>query len=146
MLLTLIQVTDTVLMVSINIVSHSNSNLIDPNDHTELTPESIREREFGSKMVLVVEQMQILTTWAVKGCLLILYNRITSALPPNELPPSAVKFLPQSIRKIGVKDNTAVKFVAAYVLLGFVVMEVLYLAVWCRPIYEYWAVPTNNGT
>ena len=54
--------TDTVLMVSINIVATTSSNLIDPNDTTPLTAENIKEREFGSKMVLVVEQMQILTT------------------------------------------------------------------------------------
>lgn len=69
--------TDTVLMVSINIVATTSSNLIDPNDKTPLTPDNIREREFGSKMVLVVEQMQILTTWAVKFCLLLMYNRLT---------------------------------------------------------------------
>lgn len=60
-----------------NIVSHTSSNLIDPNDHAALTPENIKERVFGSKMVLVSEQMQILTIWTVKACLLIMYNRLT---------------------------------------------------------------------
>ncbi len=64
-------------MVGMNIIAHTNSNLIDPNDHTTFTPEDIKERVFGSKMVLVVEQMQLLTTWTVKCCLLILYNRLT---------------------------------------------------------------------
>lgn len=69
--------TDTVLMVSINIVATTSSNLIDPNDTTPLTADNIKSREFGSKMVLVVEQMQILTTWTVKFCLLLMYNRLT---------------------------------------------------------------------
>ena len=73
--------TDTVLMVSINIVATTSSNLIDPNDTAPLTPENIKEREFGSKMVLVVEQMQIVTTWTVKFCLLIMYNRLTWVIP-----------------------------------------------------------------
>ncbi|KFA79701.1 hypothetical protein S40288_10134 [Stachybotrys chartarum IBT 40288] len=115
-------VCDTVIMVTINIIATTNSNLIDPNDKTELTPDNIREREYGSKMVLVAEQMQILTIWAVKVCLLIMYNRLTMSL----------------------RQNIAVKVVAAYVALGFVVMEVLYLGVWCRPFHQYWAVPPDN--
>ena len=60
-----------------NIVANNSSNLIDPNDHSELTPENIRERVYGSKMVLVVEQMQIATIWLMKACLLIMYARLT---------------------------------------------------------------------
>jgi hypothetical protein len=141
-----VQITDSVLMVSINIASHTSSNLIDPNDHTVLTPENIKEREFGSKMVLVVEQMQLLTTWSVKGCLLILYDRITSALPPNYLPLWTARVLPSAMQHEGWRENTAVKIVAAYVVLGFVVMEILYLGVWCRPFGQYWAVPPENST
>ncbi|KAI0005600.1 hypothetical protein F4779DRAFT_49335 [Xylariaceae sp. FL0662B] len=114
--------TDTVLMACMTILSHTPSNLIDPNDHTVLTPEDIQERVLGSKMVLVVEQMQILTIWAIKGCLLILYGRLTMSL----------------------KQNIAVKIVSVYVVLGFVVMEILYLGVWCRPFNQYWAVPPNS--
>jgi hypothetical protein len=44
-------------------------------------------------------------------------------------------------RSLGLKQNVAVKFLAYYCLLGFVVTQVLYLAVWCRPIQQYWAVP-----
>lgn len=31
-------------------------------------------------------------------------------------------------------------------LLGYVIMEILFFAVWCRPFPEYWSVPTDNGT
>lgn len=41
-------------------------------------------------------------------------------------------------------QNRAVKLLAVYIALGFVVMEVLYLAVWCRPFHMYWAVPSPN--
>jgi hypothetical protein len=38
-----------------------------------------------------------------------------------------------------------VKLVAGYVMIGFVVMEILYFGVWCRPFNQYWAVPTNSS-
>ena len=75
--------TYTVLIVSINIVSTTDSNLIDPSQHVILTPHSIKERVFGSKMVLIVEQMQISTVWTVKTCLLLMYHRLTYASPAN---------------------------------------------------------------
>lgn len=45
---------------------------------------------------------------------------------------------------LGLKQNAAVKFLAYYCLLGFVVVQVLFLGVWCRPIQQYWAVPVVN--
>ncbi|KAH9905642.1 hypothetical protein F4778DRAFT_727017 [Xylariomycetidae sp. FL2044] len=117
-----VMLTDTVLIVAMNIISTTSSNLIDPNDHTELTRQNIKEREFGSKMVLLSEQMQLITIWLIKACLLIMYGRLTMSL----------------------KQNLAVKIVGAYVVVGFVVMEILYLGVWCRPFSQYWAVPPDN--
>lgn len=38
-----------------------------------------------------------------------------------------------------------VKILAAYVAVGFVVMEILYFFVWCKPFDLYWAVPTPNS-
>jgi hypothetical protein len=67
----------SVLIATINIVSRTSSNLIDPDDNVDLTPDNIHERVFGSKMVLVTEQMQILTIWTVKACFLIMYYRLT---------------------------------------------------------------------
>ncbi|KAF5018435.1 hypothetical protein F66182_9583 [Fusarium sp. NRRL 66182] len=114
--------TDTILMIGMSIISQTSSNLIDPNDDTVLDKENIDERVYGSKWVLVVEQMQCITIWLMKYCLLLMYNRLTMSL----------------------SQNLAVKFVAAYVTAGFVVMEILYLGVWCRPFNQYWAVPPEN--
>ena len=50
----------------------------------------------SSKMVLVVEQMQCLTIWTIKTCILIMYNRLTMSL----------------------RQNLAVKIVGGYVLLS----------------------------
>jgi hypothetical protein len=72
-----LQVTDTVLMLGMNIVATTSSNLLPPGVDPNFTPEEIRERTYGSKMVVVVEQMQIITIWTVKACLLIMYGRLT---------------------------------------------------------------------
>lgn len=77
-----------------NIIAVTSSNLIDPTQNVVLTPDAIEERVFGSKMVLVVEQMQILTIWAVKACLLLLYNRLTFVfLRPRTAPPPRLTFI-----------------------------------------------------
>ena len=46
---------------------------------------------------------------------------------------------------MSLRQNIAVKAVAVYVAVGFVIMEILYLGVWCRPFNQYWAVPPDNG-
>jgi hypothetical protein len=38
-----------------------------------------------------------------------------------------------------------VKAVAIYTAFTFVLMEILYLGVWCRPFNQYWAVPPDNS-
>ena len=45
---------------------------------------------------------------------------------------------------VATKENVAIKLLAAYVALGFVVMEILYFGVWCRPFHNYWAVPAPS--
>ncbi|KPA35710.1 integral membrane protein [Fusarium langsethiae] len=122
LLMIVAMITDAILMVGMSIISQTSSNLIDPSEHVVLDTAEIDKREYGSKWVLVVEQMQILTIWLMKYCLLLMYNRLTMSL----------------------SQNLAVKFVAAYVTVGFVVMEILYLGVWCRPFNQYWAVPPEN--
>jgi hypothetical protein len=66
---------------------------------------------------------------------------------------------------MSLKQNLAVKILAGYVALSFVVMEILCrwnwhgamsqavfpanwltdLGVWCRPFSQYWAVPPDNS-
>ena len=68
----------TAFMVSINIVANANSNLFPPGfDTNSLTAQEISDREYGSKMVLAVEECQCVTIWAAKACLLIMYYRLT---------------------------------------------------------------------
>ncbi|THY15291.1 hypothetical protein D6D00_09402 [Aureobasidium pullulans] len=114
----------TTLIVTINIVAKSDSNLLPPGfDVSTLTPEQVHDREYGSKLVLVVEQSQIMTTWCEKLCLLFLYQRLVT---------------------VGSKERLAIKVLFYYVGISFVVMEVLYFGVWCRPFTMYWAVPSTK--
>jgi hypothetical protein len=71
----------TVLIVVINIVAHTSSNLLEPGTNVNTMSKDERdERIYGSKLILVVEQMQLSTVWLVKACLLILYYRLTYVL------------------------------------------------------------------
>ncbi|KAK3067956.1 hypothetical protein LTR53_014841 [Teratosphaeriaceae sp. CCFEE 6253] len=113
----------TTLVASINIVRHTNSNLLPPGYNvTHLSQEDIQERTYGSKLILVVEQCQCCTIWLAKACLLTMYFRLTTFR----------------------KENIAIKGLCGYVAFGFVFMEIFYFGVWCRPLRNYWAVPTPN--
>lgn len=146
-------------IATINIVYQTSSNLLPPGfDVNSLTPADRAERIFGSKLILVVEQTQCVTVsrrlpsstrlwtlmrrtqiWGAKICLILLYHRLTQLR----------------------WENVGIKILGAYVIITFIVMEVLYFGVWCRPFYEYWvcsiryarhvfdadrlqAVPTNS--
>lgn len=67
----------TALLVVIHIQTYTPSNLINPADNILLTPQDIKRREYGSKLVLVTEHLQMIVIWSLKGCLLILYSRLT---------------------------------------------------------------------
>lgn len=68
----------TALVVTMNIVAHTNSNLIPPDvDVHHFTQQEVKGRIYGSKLVVVVEQMQCITIWSLKGCLVFLYYRLT---------------------------------------------------------------------
>jgi hypothetical protein len=77
-LIMLAMVTDTVTMSVMHVVSTTSSNLIEPGvDVSTFSQNEIDHRVLGSKLVLVVEQMQCITVWLVKACLLLLYRRMT---------------------------------------------------------------------
>jgi hypothetical protein len=116
----------TVLTIMSSLETKAQSNLLPPGfDVTNLTPKEVADREYGSKIVIVVEQLQIAVIWACKACLLILYHRLT--------------------RMVAIRENVAIRILAAYVAFGFVVMQILYFAAWCRPFKQYWAVPARSS-
>lgn len=72
--------------------------------------------------MLLVEQCMCAVQWGTKSCLLLLYWRLTQNLT----------------------QNLVVKAAAVYVGVTYVVMEILYFGVWCRPFHDYWQTPTKN--
>jgi hypothetical protein len=112
----------TILIVFLNIDLTVSTNLIDPAHPVDLTPHEIKVRTWGSKTVLLVEQCMCAVQWGTKICLLLLYWRLTQNL----------------------KQNIVVKCAAAYVATTYIVMEILYFGVWCRPFHDYWQTPTDN--
>ncbi|KAF5533272.1 integral membrane protein PTH11 [Fusarium phyllophilum] len=121
-LMAVTMITYTALLAIVSVLTRTPTNLINPDDHIVLTPEDIKLREYGSKLVLVTEHMQMITLWGVKGCLLFMYGRLTMSL----------------------KQNFLVKLVAGYAVVGFVVMQILWFAAWCRPFNHYWQVPPDD--
>lgn len=109
--------TYTVDIVFLNIVANTPTNLFAPGtDVASFTTADYALRIYGSKITVVVELCQCVTIWLVKACLLIMYLRLT----------------------VGRSERKYIKALACYVGGGFVLMEILYLGVWCRPIRNYW--------
>ncbi|KAK2846330.1 hypothetical protein FQN49_005835 [Arthroderma sp. PD_2] len=112
----------TLLCVSLNqVVAVGGSNLMDQADIDSLTPYIKDQRIKGSKWVFVSEHAFVMTIWTLKACMIILYRRIMEGLSQQRL----------------------VKYLTIWVILGFVGSE-LALFLICRPLQEYWAVPTKN--
>ncbi|CAM1503147.1 Fc.00g079230.m01.CDS01 [Cosmosporella sp. VM-42] len=43
-----------------------------------------------------------------------------------------------------LRQNLLVKIVSGYAAFGFVLMEILFFAAWCRPFHNYWQVPPDD--
>ena len=112
----------TCLIVFLNIVYVEPTNLIPPDEVTSLQPSTIPARIHGSKLVIVVEQLWCATVWSCKTCLLLLYSTLTHAS----------------------RQAVLVKIVGGYVVGTYIIMVVLFFAVWCRPFHNYWSVPAAN--
>ncbi|GFF59185.1 hypothetical protein IFM51744_09827 [Aspergillus udagawae] len=112
----------TLLCVALNeVASGGGSNLMTDEDKANLTPVTYAERVRGSKWVFVSEHSFILAIWAMKACMLVIYSRITE----------------------GLHARKWVTYLSVYVALGFVAVE-LSLFLICRPLSNYWAVPTPD--
>ncbi|KAE8375713.1 hypothetical protein BDV26DRAFT_294723 [Aspergillus bertholletiae] len=114
----------TTLLILINISSHYNTNLFPAKELPGILadPNDVASRVVGSKIVIGLEQCMLLSTWGVKTCLVAMYWKLTKML----------------------SWHLFVKILAGYVLFGFIVIEITYFAVYCRPFSEYWAIPPSN--
>lgn len=87
------------------------------------TPKEIARAVYGSKMVFILEIFTLTATWAIKGCLVILYSRLTE--------------------RTSKWHRRAIWIVAAYCVITYLVVTLLFLFYWCYPTYEYWTVPVK---
>ncbi|RCI15996.1 hypothetical protein L249_1743 [Ophiocordyceps polyrhachis-furcata BCC 54312] len=109
--------------VSINEVAKNGSNYMKPEEAAALSPEGVQMAIHGSIMTFVLEIFTLTATWTVKACLLMLYARLT--------------------RNTMTRQHSLVKVAAGYCALTYVVVTVMFIFFWCRPTYEYWAVPVK---
>ncbi|BDD56204.1 hypothetical protein MAP00_001679 [Monascus purpureus] len=104
------------------LVSEHGTNEIPPSQFGQIDPESIPDRIYGSKLVIVTEQMWLATIWGCKGCLLLLYSTMT----------------------MGLSQHRIVILMGGFCALSYIVIEILFFALWCRPFSNYWSVPPAN--
>ena len=52
-----------------------------PEAAAKLSPKGVRQAIYGSKLTLVTEMLTLTTTWALKGCLCLMFHRLTSVGP-----------------------------------------------------------------
>lgn len=114
----------TTLLVLIRVSAEYATNLYpaSENDRILSNPDDVARRIYGSKIVIGLEQMMLVSTWGVKTCLVTMYWKLTQRL----------------------RWHLFVQILAGYVVLGFVVIQITYFAVYCRPFSQYWAVPVQN--
>ncbi|KAL5339926.1 hypothetical protein BJX70DRAFT_397169 [Aspergillus crustosus] len=114
----------TTLLILIRVSAEYATNLFPDSDLEAILadPQDVASRVYGSKIVIGLEQCMLLSTWGVKTCLVVIYWKLTVRLP----------------------WHLFVQVLAGYVVLGFVVIEITYFAVYCRPFSQYWAVPVSN--
>ncbi|KAE8394732.1 hypothetical protein BDV23DRAFT_179508 [Aspergillus alliaceus] len=115
----------TTLLVLIQISAQHGTNLFPSEELQQIIadPHQIKDRIFGSKIVIGLEQCMLFSTWGVKICMLSLFWRLTAN----------IRFW-----------HLYIKIIAAYVAVGFVVIMVTYYAVYCRPFQQYWQLPVEN--
>lgn len=114
----------TALLVLLKMTAQHGSNLVPDSEVARLLadPREVKDRIFGSKLTIVVEQCMLHTQWGSKASLLILYHRMTR----------------------GLRENIYTKIIAGYILFSYLFIQVTFFAAWCRPFSQYWAFPAKN--
>jgi len=131
------------LLILINVSAHFATNLYPENEAAGILadPQQINDRIIGSKIVIALEQCMLFSTWGVKFCVWGFERRCWYVVIYL---PSYNAFLTTHSRQLPVYER-ALNVLLAYIVVGLVATEICYLAVWCRPIHQYWAVPVQNS-
>lgn len=65
------------MIISVNETAKNGSNYMAPELAAKLTPKETMMAIYGSKMTLVLELFQLTCLWSTKGCLVVLYYRLS---------------------------------------------------------------------
>ncbi|OJJ29833.1 hypothetical protein ASPWEDRAFT_46594 [Aspergillus wentii DTO 134E9] len=115
-----VTITFTGVIVCVNETATYGSNYLPAGEAEQLDKKGREDAVWGSKMTFALEHFTLASLWMIKGCLLLIYNRLTK----------------------GLTEHTIVKIVAVYVVASYILVEILFCAVWCGPpITMYWDVP-----
>lgn len=76
----------TILLVIVWVQTYTPTNLVRPGDEVGMSDEELKQRELGSKLVLVTEHLTLIVLWCVKACMLIMYSRLTYGYALRMLP------------------------------------------------------------
>lgn len=68
-----------------------------------------------SILAIARDHLALTTTWLCKGCMLLMFHRMT----------------------LNLKQNTAIKVVSGVVVASWIFIEVAFVGIWCRPIGDY---------
>lgn len=71
------QVCYTGVIISVNEMAKNGSNYMSAETAASLTPKEVAMAIYGSKMTLVLELCQLTCLWSTKGCLVVLYYRLS---------------------------------------------------------------------
>ncbi|TAQ88138.1 hypothetical protein B7494_g3533 [Chlorociboria aeruginascens] len=114
------------LLVLLNVSAHYNTNLFPPSQLQVIlaNPEDVVNRIIGSKIVIALEQCMLISTWGVKICIWLFLNRLCRQLPSFQ---------------------RALIWLLYFIIFGYVVIQVLYYAVLCRPFNQYWAIEVKDS-
>ncbi|KAE8349442.1 hypothetical protein BDV28DRAFT_151881 [Aspergillus coremiiformis] len=120
MLLTYGFYTNFIIWVNIQ-AEHPKTNILPPTGMQGFTEQDIQERIFGSKITFILEQSMVVVQWGCKASMIMVYYRLTS----------------------GTKMALAVKILMGYIAASFVIVEIFFYGVWCRPFSNYFAVKAD---
>lgn len=71
----------TGVVISSNEVAKNGSNYVPEGETDDWTPAEVSQAEWGSKMLVALEEFMVGALWLVKACLLLLYARMTYVYP-----------------------------------------------------------------
>ncbi|GIK04314.1 hypothetical protein Aspvir_008393 [Aspergillus viridinutans] len=103
-------------------VDKYGTNGIPLSEFEKLDKATIPDRIKGSKMVVAVEQFWLVVVWGCKCCLLLLYSTMTS----------------------GLWQHRVVKVIGGICVFSYLLIEILFFGVWCRPFSAYWSLPAKS--